>query len=458
MSKEGGLDAPTRHPIPWDEPAFLDQDLLEQEMERQFDVCHGCRRCFNLCDAFPKLFDLIDATSTGETAQVKTEDYPTVANNCTLCDMCYMTKCPYVPPHAFNIDFPHLMLRYKAYQRKHHQTSIVSAQLAETDRNASIFKRFAPVLNAVNKEGSPLRPIVEKTLGIDRRAAIPAIAKRTLIEQIKNEDAIPITSSTECVVLYATCYGNYNDTRLGLWAKRIIEHFGVNVEVVYPGCCGMPLYEQGNLTRVAVTAENIANFFSPYIEKNKKIIALLPSCGLMIKNEWPLLHPLSETVQKLKEHTLDICEYIANLIQRYGMPPIQEQPSHVFLHLACHARAQNMGAKAAEILSYIPQINVEVIERCSGHGGIWGMKQENFDTALKVGKPVVKKIHKTLETAPPQHAIVTSECPLASMHIRQGLEQQTHQTITIDHMHPLEIFGRALGLDIDALKLTNNRN
>ena len=109
---EGSLEAPTRHSIPWQEAGFTNPEKIDAELRRVFDVCHGCRRCFNLCDSFPRLFDLIDASESGELDTVDSKDFKPVIDACTLCDMCFMTKCPYVPPHEFNLDFPHLMLRY----------------------------------------------------------------------------------------------------------------------------------------------------------------------------------------------------------------------------------------------------------------------------------------------------------------------------------------------------------
>jgi len=133
--REGSLEAPVRHPIAWQEESFYDPAAIDAEMRRQFDVCHTCRRCFNLCDSFPRLFDLIDESKTGELDSVDSKDFQRVADACTLCDMCFMTKCPYVPPHEFNIDFPHLLLRYKAMQTRQGQTTFADRQLAETDRN-----------------------------------------------------------------------------------------------------------------------------------------------------------------------------------------------------------------------------------------------------------------------------------------------------------------------------------
>src|SRR5215212_8503743 len=172
--REGGLDAPTRHIIPWEDPDFFDRAKTEAEMRRIFDICHGCRRCFNLCDAFPRLFDLIDNSDTGELDAVPAAEYQQVAEACTLCDMCFMTKCPYVPPHEFNIDFPHLMLRYRHAQRVKEGICFFDKQLAETDRNGQIASIASGLANWGSKRGNVVtRPILEKVAGVDAKAELP---------------------------------------------------------------------------------------------------------------------------------------------------------------------------------------------------------------------------------------------------------------------------------------------
>lgn len=447
--KEGSLSAPTRHPLDWENPDFLNKDLLDQEMTRQFDVCHGCRRCFNLCGSFPKLFECVDNSATGELDAVSTDDYAAVVDDCTLCDMCFMTKCPYVPPHEFNIDFPHLMLRYKAYQFAEKDVSFTKKQLAEIDRNASLFNRVAPIVNAVNAEKSSVRPLLQKTTNIDARASIPKFSGKTLIRYV-NDTPIQVNPNGsafgEKAVLYATCYGNYNETQLGILAAKILGHFGVDVSIQYPGCCGMPQLELGNIPRVAEAGERIATFFAPYIDDGHTIVSLVPSCALMMKSEWPLMHPDHDAIKKLQENTKDISEYIVSLIARFGLTEgISAIGSDVTLHLACHARAQNIGAKAAEMLRFIPNIKVNTIERCSGHGGTWGMMADHFDMALSVGKPVVRHVLSY------NNQIFSSECPLAAEHIRQGLDQTQRENeietpLTFQKMHPIEIFARAYGI------------
>src|SRR5271154_515951 len=147
MTGEGSLEAPTREIIKWNDPDFADEAKLDAEMRRVFDVCHGCRRCFNLCDSFPRLFDLIDNGPTGEIDGVPKSDYSQVTEACTLCDMCFMTKCPYVPPHEWAVDFPHLLLRHRSALRKAEGGEFIREQLGQTDRNG---KRAAPVAGLAN--------------------------------------------------------------------------------------------------------------------------------------------------------------------------------------------------------------------------------------------------------------------------------------------------------------------
>src|SRR6185312_6993211 len=174
MSHEGSLEAPTRHPIDWRNEEFYDPAKLETEMRRVFEICHGCRRCFNLCDSFPRLFDLIDSNPTEDVEGVKTEDFSKVTEACTLCDMCFMTKCPYVPPHPWQVDFPHLLLRHRIVNARDSKTGFTARQLAEMDRNGQMVRPIAPLANWASAKGNALtRPLMERTLGIDAHAELP---------------------------------------------------------------------------------------------------------------------------------------------------------------------------------------------------------------------------------------------------------------------------------------------
>lgn len=444
--REGSLDAPTRHPIAWQDPDFADRAKTEAEMRRIFEICHGCRRCFNLCDAFPRLFDLIDNSATGELDAVPAADYRHVADACTLCDMCFMTKCPYVPPHEFDLDFPHTMLRYRAVEHKEGKVRWARGELGKTDRNGELAKFAAPLANwASDRKNTLTRPILEKVAQVDRNAELPKYNGRTFVMRAKQAPP-PVNTSAPAAgrraVLYATCFVNYNNPSIGEAAQAVLAKNGVETAIVYPQCCGMPQLEAGDLQKVATAARNVAAELGPYIDRGYDIVALVPSCALMLKFEWPLIVPDDPAVQKLSKATFDAAEYIVDIAKKEGLAPgLQPLGRDVTLHIACHARAQNMGPKAADLLRLIPETPVTVIERCSGHGGSWGVMRGNFETALKVGKPVARQALRN-----PQN-LVASECPLAAMHIRQGMEiLAPDETLPARAPHPIELFAQAYGL------------
>jgi glycerol-3-phosphate dehydrogenase subunit C len=446
--REGSLEAPTRHAIAWEDPDFADRAKTEAEMHRVFDICHGCRRCFNLCDSFPRLFDLVDNSPTGELDGVPVSEYQQVADACTLCDMCFMTKCPYVPPHEFNLDFPHLILRYRAVELKEGRAPWARNELGKTDRNGELAKFVAPLANWGSDRSNHLsRPLLEKTAGVDRNAALPKYHVRTFVAQAKRT-APPVNKSAPAAsrkaVLYATCFVNYNNPSIGEAAQAILAKNGVETQVVYPQCCQMPQFEAGNLGKVAAAAKHVAATLGPYIDQGCDIIALVPSCALMLKFEWPLAVPNDPAVKKLSTATFDVAEYIVDIAKKEGLAPgLGRLDGGVTLHLACHARAQNMGQKAAEMLRLVPNSDVAVIERCSGHGGSWGIMKENFETAIKIGKPVARQ---ALRDPKPY---VASECPLAAIHILQGMEMMANQeSLPAQALHPIELFAKAYGINV----------
>ncbi|MBT3908942.1 MAG: glycerol-3-phosphate dehydrogenase, partial [Rhodospirillaceae bacterium] len=240
---EGSLEAPERHPLAWTEASFYDDAEIDSELRRQFDVCHGCRRCFNLCDSFPKLFDLIDESDPGELDTVSSTDFKPVIDACTLCDMCFMTKCPYVPPHEFAIDFPHLMLRARAAEMKKTGVPFGEKQLTKTDRNGRLAAMTPGLANWASKCGNHLtRPVMESALGVHRDAALPKFHSDTFEKRAKKapEVATDAPAHGRKAVLYATCFANYNNPEIGIAAQAVLARNGVETVVVHPACCGMP--------------------------------------------------------------------------------------------------------------------------------------------------------------------------------------------------------------------------
>jgi glycerol-3-phosphate dehydrogenase subunit C len=441
---EPNSGAPFRHVIDWQNPDFYDVSRIEAEMERVFDICHGCRRCFNLCDSFPKLFDMIDATPSGELAEVPKERYKDVVDACTLCDMCFMTKCPYVPPHEFDLDFPHLMLRHRAAEYKAGHSTLADRQLVAMDRNGKIGSALKPLSNWASAHDNGLtRPIMEAVGGIDRKAALPKFDRPTFGGHEPRDGAAPDLSAPAAgrkALIYATCFVSYNGTSIGRATEAVLARNGVQTKIAHPECCGMPQLELGDIGDVARRARTVAGYMRPFIEQGFRIVALVPSCALMLKFEWPLILPDDPDVALLSKNTSDLSEYVVDIAKREGLAPgLTSLPGGVTLQIACHARAQNMGQKGAELLRLIPEPDLAVVERCSGHGGAWGVKKGNFETALKVGKPVARQVAKNAKR------YVASECPLGAIHIEQGVDLIEGGGDPV-RVHPIELLARSYGI------------
>jgi glycerol-3-phosphate dehydrogenase subunit C len=445
--KEGSLEAPVRHVIDWQSESYTDPVALDAEIRRVFDICHGCRRCFNLCDSFPHLFDLVDASPTGELDGVASADFKPVVDACTLCDMCFMTKCPYVPPHEFNLDFPHLMLRYRAAERRAGtKPGPIERQLTATDRNGSLARLAAPLANWASSRGNALtRPILEGLANVHRDAELPRFHVRTFEARAAHAPARNAKGPAKGrkAAIYATCFVNYNNPGIGEAALDVLARQGVGTEVVYPECCGMPQLEGGEIEAVAAKARRVAAALRLWIDEGYDIVALTPSCALMLKFEWPLIVPDDDNVKVLSRATSDVTEYVVDIARGEGLAPgLQPIAGGVAVHLACHARAQNMGPKAADMLRLIPDTPITVIERCSGHGGSWGIKQETFPVALETGRPTAQRVVDS------GAAYVVSECPLAGKHIVQGMgmiENGRKALKDTEARHPIEILARAYG-------------
>ncbi len=445
--REGSLDAPFRRPILWEDPDYYDLAQVEAEMERVFDICHGCRRCFNLCDSFPKLFDMVDESPTGELDSVDKKDYAKVAEACTLCDMCFLTKCPYVPPHEFDLDFPHLILRYRAAKRKAGEKDFVREQLGLTDRNGQLAKPVAGLANwASARANTPLRKMLDAIAGIDAEAELPKYHSKTATDRLKSPLAPNPNGPAfglRKVALYATCFVDYNAPDTAVAAAKVLALQGCEVKLVYPECCGMPQLEAGDLADVAGKARRVAAVFAPLIAEGWDVVALTASCGLMLKFEWPLILPADGSVKALSAATKDISEYVVGLSRTHGLAPgLTPVEGGVTFHNACHSRAQNMGAKSADLLRLIPDTKVEVVERCSGHGGTFGVMKDTRPMAVKVGQAAARQV------AAKANGTLCSDCPLACKHLGQMVAENAgaDSPPAPREAHPIEVFAKAYGV------------
>jgi Fe-S oxidoreductase len=425
MIREGGVKVPIRHPIDWRNPDFFNETLLNQELERVFDICHGCRRCVSLCHAFPTLFDLVDNSATMEIDGVSKQDYWQVVDHCYLCDLCYMTKCPYVPPHEWNVDFPHLMLRAKAVKFRRGRTKLRDRILTSTDTvgNLAGIPVVSAVVNAANRN-KPVRKVLEKVLGVHPDAIVPEYHSHTLRKRLAKQPRIePVTQPAGPVqgkvALFATCYGNRNAPDAVEDMVRVFEHNEISVRLTeHERCCGMPKLELGDLDTVeAAKAVNIP-VLSDLLDAGWDIIAPVPSCVLMFKQEIPLLFPDDAAVQRVRQGIFDPFEYLMHWHKAGRLKTdFKHTLGKIAYHVPCHQRVQNIGLKTRDILALIPGTSVEVIERCSGHDGTYAVKREFHEFARKICRPVVNRIQKTVF----DHYV--SDCPMAGAQIQQGLAE-----------------------------------
>ncbi|MBX9962869.1 MAG: Fe-S oxidoreductase [Burkholderiales bacterium] len=439
--REGSLEAPTRHPIDWQNPEYYDEQKLNEELERVYDICHGCRRCVSLCNSFPTLFDLVDNNETLEVEGVKKEDYVKVVDQCYLCDLCYMTKCPYVPPHEWNVDFPHLMLRAKAVKYKQGKTNFRDKLLSSTDivgKLASI-PVVVQVVNTVNKTPAT-RKMMDSVLGIAAERQLPEYDSAKFRSTAKPDASFAVREGKNTpgkVAIFSTCYVNYNEPGIGHDLIRILKHNEIpHVVVEKENCCGMPKLELGDLDAVKKLKEGNIPVLAKYAREGYAILTAVPSCTLMFKQELPLMFPDDADVKAVQDAMFDPFEY---LVLRYkdGMlkTDFKKPLGKVSYHIPCHLRVQNMGQKTREMLELVPDTKVNVVERCSGHDGTWGVKSEYFKDSMKIGRPVFKAMGNN------QPDYVSSDCAIAGRHILQGMGNPDTAK-----EHPLTLIRVAYGL------------
>jgi glycerol-3-phosphate dehydrogenase subunit C len=441
-TREGSLDAPTRHPLGQKDPGFYDETAIFDELERVFDICHGCRRCVSLCNSFPTLFDLVDGSATMEVDGVERKDYWDVIDHCYLCDLCYLTKCPYVPPHEWNVDFPHLMLRAKALGYKQGRARFRDKMITSTDavgRLASI-PIVVNVVNAVNRN-EHTRALLESSLGVDARARLPeyhsdTLSKRSRQHSPGNFEVQATDKTAGKVAIFATCYGEYNEPLIGEDLLAVFEHNKIPVMIVKnTRCCGMPKLELGDLDSVEKLKHHNIPLLAQLVDDGWDIISPVPSCTLQFKQELPLMFPEDIEVEKVQQAFFDPFEYLA-LRHKAGLlnTDFANSIGKIAYHVACHQRVQRIGLKTRDVLALIPDTEIDSIERCSGHDGTYAVKKEFHDISMKICKPVVNRV---LKAEPDAYA---SDCPMAGHHISEGLADGSST------QHPISLLRQAYGV------------
>jgi glycerol-3-phosphate dehydrogenase subunit C len=445
-TREGSLEAPTRHPLDWRNPEFYDHGALDKELERVFDICHGCRRCVSLCGAFPTLFDLIDEGKSGEVEDVAKADYGKVVDQCYLCDVCYMTKCPYVPPHPWNVDFPHLMLRAKAVKFRDGDVKFRDKLLTSTDRLGKL-ATIPVVVQMVNKANTmpSARALMEKSLGVAAATRLPPYAARQFRAHAEPSVAWPVRDGTRTpgkVVVFATCYINYNEPGIGHDLLKLLAHNEIPYRLVEKeACCGMPKLELGDLASVEALKNINIPPLAQLAREGYAILSAVPSCTLMFKQELPLMFPDDADVRAVADAMFDPFEYLVARDKDGFIKKAFPQPlGQVSYHIPCHSRVQNVGQKTREALQWVPGTTLNTVERCAGHDGTWGVKKEFFAESMRIGKPVFARMNED------EPDYVSSDCPIAGRRIMQGIEDKNGPS-SARREHPLTLLRIAYGLD-----------
>ena len=446
--REGNLEAPTRHAIDWKNPDFYDEKKAVAEMERVFDICHGCRRCVSLCQSFPNLFGLVDATEDGEVHGVRKEAYWQVVDQCYLCDLCYMTKCPYTPPHAWNLDFPHLMLRAKAIKFAKGEVGVKEKLLASTDMHGSFagIPIVVDVVNAINKTKFA-RQQMDSQLGVHPDAWMPAFAPQRFRwgRAMNNTRFVAVNGERTPgkVAIFATCYVNYNEPGIGADLIKLLDHNQIPYEIVEKEqCCGMPKLELGDLPSVERAWKANMPVLAKYAKEGWAIVTAVPSCTLMFKQELPLMFPDDADTQRVKEAMFDPFEYfMARHKDGLLKTDFKAALGKLSYHIPCHGRVQNIGKKTEEMFKLIGQtveVKLNTVERCSGHAGTYGVKTPTHKIAMKIGKTVFKNMARD------EPDTISSDCPMAGHHIAQGMAEAGTPAKALQH--PLSLVRIAYGL------------
>ena len=411
-------------------PDFYSAESFSRETARIFDICNGCRLCFNLCPSFDVLFKRIDELD-GDMGKLTGRDTDRVVELCYDCKLCY-PKCPYTPPHNYMLDFPRLMLRGKAITARQGGIKFHDRLLSRTDLLGGVSTKAAPIVNWT-LASKPFRLIIEKFTGIHRDRNLPRYSSTTFASWYKRHTKAEAIPGSAKVVFFHTCSVNYNDTDTGKAAIQVLEKNGVHVEVPQQKCCGMPYLDGGDIENAKRHATFNVERLIGYIKDGFDVVTPGPSCSYLIKQEYPMLLN-SPDAKLVSSHTFDMMEYLARLNKEGKLSKdFKNRQGEITYHLPCHLKAQNIGFKSRDVLELIPDTKVEVVAKCSGHDGTWSLKKEFFELSLRVGKPLFDKFANGSKAA--------SDCPLAQLQIEKGTGKKPR--------HPIQILRDAYGLKED---------
>ena len=411
----------------------VDPKLLDQETLRIYEICDGCRRCFNLCPSFNTLLDRIDVYE-GAVAKLTRADHHQVADECYYCKLCF-NHCPYTPPHQYALDFPHLMILWKKRLAAERGVRWRDWLLIKTDLIGTLGSRTAPLTNWL-LNNRLVRLLIEKVVGVHQERQVLHFSGETFPRWFARR-AKPAGPSIRKVALFSSCLVNYQATDIGKATVQVLEKNGVQIVVPEQRCCGMPQFDIGDTKAIQQAATANVASLHPWVEQGYDVVVPTASCSLMLKREYPELNR-DEKTKHVAERTFDICEYLMKLKKDGQLATdFTQKPGLVAYQIPCHLRDQNIGFKSKELME-CAGAQVEVIEKCSGHDGAWSAKTEFFSLSMKIAGKAVRAIEQTSAD------LVASDCPLAGLQLDQaGASTHVGGKATL---HPIQIVRDAYGL------------
>ena len=410
-----------------------DTKTLSTELHRIAEICHGCRRCFSLCPSFAVLFTGLDTEEVdGDAEKLPKKVLDDFVDLCYECKICVSpAQCPYVPPHRWMLDIPHVVLESRRFRMQEQGLSMREKMLTKPDLLGKLSRPVAPIANFVNT--MPIaRWAMEKTLGVHREKALPSFVWENFTRWFAKRGPSKVTNPVAKVVLFPTCTVEWNRPEIGKAAVQVLEASNVEVAVDYPHCCGMPFFDVGDFDSARKAREGMVAALKGWVEKGYKVVTPGPSCSLMMKKEYPWLAPDDADTKALAAATRDLCEFLMELKQEGKLnTDFKAAPKSVAYHLPCHLNVQRIRFKASDLLA-LTGATVTTVEKCSGHDGTWAMKVEYFEESMKVGR----KLFDPLLAANAE--VIASDCALASVQITQGTSRPVK--------HPVEVLRDAYGL------------
>ncbi|HUY86013.1 MAG TPA: heterodisulfide reductase-related iron-sulfur binding cluster, partial [Acidimicrobiales bacterium] len=358
---------------------YFNEADLRHEMDRVFDLCHGCRLCFNLCPSFPTLFDFVDEHD-GLADKMSRSEQDQVVDECYQCKLCYV-KCPYVPPHEWNLDFPRLMMRANAVAKSTNPSlrdKITNQALNRTDMMGKVSVMAAPLVNRVlTSPGTPLRKIMDKTVGIASARALPAYARRRFTKWFKSRNRPLMRKRQRSVSVFPTCFIEYMEPAIGRDLVKVYERNAIQCTLAEGArCCGAPWLHSGDVKKFIAQAKMNVDALAGEVAGGKDVIVAQPTCAYVLKNDYPI-YLKSEEASMVAAHTFEPSEYLMKLKTgsdtELDVEFTGDVPDKVVYHASCHHQALNTGLKARDLLK-LAGCEVAVVAKCSGIDGTWGYR------------------------------------------------------------------------------------